>query len=59
MLPPVDPAVLERNPNFEVLYTDLCTRKLNPDASSRDTRKQRAGDEMRRVSISFFLHHPR
>jgi hypothetical protein len=51
MLPPVDPAVLERNPNFEVLYTDLCTRKLNPDASSRDTRKQRAGDEMRRVSI--------
>ncbi|KAH9875453.1 hypothetical protein J1614_004945 [Plenodomus biglobosus] len=48
MLPPVDPAVLQRNPNFEVLYKDLCTRKLNPDGSTRDTKKQRVHDEIRR-----------
>jgi hypothetical protein len=50
MLPPVDPAVLKQNPNFEVLYKDLCTRKLNPNGSTRDTKKQRVHDEMRRVS---------
>ncbi|KAH9865299.1 hypothetical protein IAQ61_009246 [Plenodomus lingam] len=48
MLPPLDPTVLQRNPNFEVLYNDLCTRKLNPDGSTRDTRKQRVHDEIRR-----------
>ncbi|KAH7382174.1 hypothetical protein BKA66DRAFT_418271 [Pyrenochaeta sp. MPI-SDFR-AT-0127] len=48
MLPPVDPTVLQRNPNFEVLYKDLCTRKLNPDGSTRDTKKQRMHDEIRR-----------
>ncbi|KAF2829634.1 hypothetical protein CC86DRAFT_435483 [Ophiobolus disseminans] len=48
MLPPVDPRVLERNPNFEVLYKDLTTRKLNPDGSTRDTKKQRMHDEIRR-----------
>lgn len=50
MLPPMDPAVLERNPNFEILYKDLCTRKMNPDGSTRDTKKQRVHDEIRRVS---------
>ncbi|KAI8935026.1 hypothetical protein NX059_008690 [Plenodomus lindquistii] len=48
MLPPVDPEVLTRNPNFEVLYKDLCTRKVNPDASTRDTRKARVHGEIRR-----------
>ena len=51
MLPPIDPAVLQRNPNFEILYKDLCTRKLNPNGSSRDTKKQRVHDEIRRVRI--------
>lgn len=50
MLPPVDPAILQRNPNFELLLKDLCTRKLNHDASTRDTRKQRVHEEIRRVS---------
>lgn len=51
MLPPIDPAVLQRNPNFEILYKDLCTRKLNPNSSTRDTKKQRVHDEIRRVRI--------
>ncbi|KAI4944722.1 hypothetical protein J4E91_008409 [Alternaria rosae] len=49
MLPPIDPAVLQRNPNFEILYKDLCTRKLNPNSSTRDTKKQRVHDEIRRT----------
>ncbi|USP81009.1 uncharacterized protein yc1106_08283 [Curvularia clavata] len=49
MLPPVDPAVLQRNPNFEVLYKDLCTRKLNASGSTRETKKQRVHDEIRRA----------
>ncbi|KAH7399090.1 hypothetical protein DE146DRAFT_656511 [Phaeosphaeria sp. MPI-PUGE-AT-0046c] len=48
MLPPVDPRVLERNTNFDVLYKDLTTRKMNPDGSTRDTKKQRIHDEIRR-----------
>ncbi|KAF2689721.1 hypothetical protein K458DRAFT_291181 [Lentithecium fluviatile CBS 122367] len=48
MLPPVGPSVLQRNPNFEILYKDLCTRKLNPDGSTRDTKKQRMHDQIRR-----------
>ncbi|KAF1917180.1 hypothetical protein BDU57DRAFT_557231 [Ampelomyces quisqualis] len=48
MLPPIDFRVLERNPNFEVLYKDLTARKLNPDGSTRDTKKQRIHDEIRR-----------
>lgn len=50
MLPPVDNTVLERNPNFEVLYKDLCARKLNQDGSTRDTKKQRMHEEIRQVS---------
>ncbi|EUC50406.1 hypothetical protein COCMIDRAFT_81854 [Bipolaris oryzae ATCC 44560] len=49
MLPPVDPALLQRNPNFEILYKDLCTRKLNPNGSTRETKKQRVHDEIRRA----------
>ncbi|KAF2185252.1 hypothetical protein K469DRAFT_165170 [Zopfia rhizophila CBS 207.26] len=48
MLPPIHPSTLERNPGFDVLYKDLCTRKLNPDGSTRDTKKQRIHDEIRR-----------
>ncbi|KAJ4365437.1 hypothetical protein N0V95_000488 [Ascochyta clinopodiicola] len=55
MLPPVDPATLQRNPNFELLYKDLRTRKLNPDGSTRDTKKQRMHDEIRRVGLSYLF----
>jgi len=55
MLPPVDPAVLKRNPNFEILYNDLLTRKLNPEGSTRDTKKQRVHDEIRKVGCCILL----
>ncbi|KNG50044.1 galactosyl transferase [Stemphylium lycopersici] len=43
-------AVVEvRNPNFEVLYKDLCNRKLNANGSTRETKKQRVHDEIRRA----------
>ncbi|KAF2263171.1 hypothetical protein CC78DRAFT_286780 [Lojkania enalia] len=48
MLPPVNPGILERNPNFAALYKDLCVRKLNPDGSTRETKKQRIHEEIRR-----------
>ncbi|KAH7117031.1 hypothetical protein B0J11DRAFT_107424 [Dendryphion nanum] len=48
MLPPVDPNILQRNPSFAILYKDLYTRRLNPDGSTRDTKKQRVHDEIRR-----------
>ena len=53
MLPPVPPDTLQRNPGFEVLLRDLCSRKLNPDGSTRDTKKQRMHEEIRRVSSSY------
>lgn len=56
MLPPIDPTVLQRNPNFEILYKDLCTRKLNPNGSTRDTKKQRVHDEIRKVMILSMSH---
>ncbi|KAH6841383.1 hypothetical protein AA0119_g9366 [Alternaria tenuissima] len=52
MLPPIDPTVLQRNPNFEILYKDLCTRKLNHNGSTRDTKKQRVHDEIRKTLTS-------
>ena len=56
MLPPIDPTVLQRNPNFEILYKDLCTRKLNHNGSTRDTKKQRVHDEIRKVMILSMSH---
>lgn len=36
MLPPVDAALLESNPNFALLYNKLTKVVLNPDASTKD-----------------------
>ncbi|KAK0706146.1 hypothetical protein B0T26DRAFT_755675 [Lasiosphaeria miniovina] len=36
MLPPVDDAVLQSNPNFAALYSTLTTVVLNPDGSSKN-----------------------
>ncbi|KAL6710661.1 hypothetical protein ACN47E_007718 [Coniothyrium glycines] len=52
MLPPVDPAVFQRNPNFETLYNDLCTRKLTSNGATRDTKRQRVHDEIHRSLIT-------
>lgn len=35
MLPPVDEAVLQSNPDFERLYKTVTTSLLNPDGSSK------------------------
>ncbi|OCL07932.1 hypothetical protein AOQ84DRAFT_408011 [Glonium stellatum] len=48
MLPPIDPSTLEQNPGFKGLYKDLSTRRLNQDGSSKDLKKQRTQDEMRK-----------
>ncbi|KAF1977773.1 hypothetical protein BU23DRAFT_526280 [Bimuria novae-zelandiae CBS 107.79] len=52
MLPAVEPKILESNPNFEVLYKDLCARKLNADGSTRDTKKQRIHEGIRQDLIT-------
>lgn len=52
MLPPNDQSALERNPKFKVLYEDIAQNKLNPDASTKDVKRQRVMDEARKVSIS-------
>lgn len=35
MLPPCDPTILESNPQFKKLYTELTSSILNPDGSTR------------------------
>lgn len=57
-LPPLDPALLDQNPGFAGLYQDLTTRKLNPDASSREVkgRRLREGEgEVGAVSLFCFV----
>ncbi len=34
MLLPIEPAIAQANPKFEVLYRDLCNNKLNSDGTS-------------------------
>lgn len=58
MLPPLDPAVLERNPKFKALYDDLLQNKLNADASTKNTKKQIQAERAREVSISWRLLLP-
>ncbi|KAI0015639.1 hypothetical protein F4780DRAFT_786540 [Xylariomycetidae sp. FL0641] len=43
MLPPIDEAIFEDNPNFEKLYKNITTNLLNPDGSTKSdpTAKQR------------------
>lgn len=52
MLPPVDPILLANNPQFEALYRDLCTNKLNPDGSSGfDQKAEKERDVFATVSL--------
>lgn len=39
MIPPCDPSILDQNPQFKRLYQNLTTNLLNPDGSTRSTRK--------------------
>lgn len=45
MLPPVDPEILSANPQFDALYRDLCTNKLEPDGTTKvDAKTQQERD---------------
>jgi hypothetical protein len=56
MLPPIDPTVLSTNPQFYILYRDLCTVKLNLDGSSTlDQKTQKDRDVFATVSGNSFL----
>lgn len=44
MIPPIDHAVLEANPQFALLHKALTTKLLNPDASTKDHPTQRERD---------------
>src|SRR5215469_1173011 len=62
MLPPIHSSILDRNPRFKVLYKDLSTSRLNPDASTRLIKQQRAQGEIekklqsiRRETIQFTI----
>ena len=46
MLPPIHSSILDRNPRFKALYKDLSTSRLNPDASTRLIKQQRAHGEI-------------
>lgn len=53
MLPPLDPKVLEQNSSFAIVYKDLCTRKLDSDGCSKESKRGRGGvvgEEVHRVS---------
>lgn len=53
MLPLVDSSVLEANVQFEALYHDLCTTKLNPDGTSKqDARAQNSPTEVRQLQCT-------
>ncbi|KAI9839579.1 MAG: hypothetical protein M1819_002205 [Sarea resinae] len=47
MLPPVDPAVLAKNPQFEKLYKQLISSKLNPDGSTKGSSAQESRDAIK------------
>ncbi|KAL1855354.1 hypothetical protein Daus18300_011072 [Diaporthe australafricana] len=42
MLPPVEEAVLQNNPEFAALYSTLTTAVLNPDGTTKDDKSQAA-----------------
>jgi hypothetical protein len=49
MLPPVAANVLENNPKFKALYTNLAGSRLNADASTRLIKQQRAQADVEKV----------
>lgn len=51
MLPPVEEAVLQNNPEFAVLYSTLTSAILNPDGTTKDDKSHvaRERDAVRKV----------
>lgn len=52
MLPPIAPSVLDSNPKFKALYTNLAGSRLNADASTRLIKQQRAQADIEKVLAS-------
>jgi len=54
MLPPVEEAVLQNNPDFAALYSTLTTAVLNPDGTTKDDKSiiARQRDAVREVHSS-------
>ena len=51
MLPPVDDAVLQNNPDFAALYKTLTTAILNPDGSTKNDPAAKERNAVREVRI--------
>ena len=49
MFPPVEPSVLENNPDFASLYKNLTTTVLNPDGTTRADPGSKARNAVREV----------
>ncbi|KIW06246.1 uncharacterized protein PV09_02719 [Verruconis gallopava] len=52
MLPPISPNVLENNPKFKALYTNLAGSRLNADGSTRLIKQQRAQAELEKQLVT-------
>lgn len=54
MLPPVEEAVLQNNPEFAALYSTLTTAVLNPDGTTKDDKSTtaRQRDAVREVHLN-------
>jgi hypothetical protein len=50
MLPPIDEAVFQSNPEFATLYKTLTTVILNPDGSTKNEPDAKARSVVREVS---------
>lgn len=57
MLPPVDPEILSANPQFDALYRDLCSNKVEEDGTTKiDAKAQKERDafkeDLRKARVS-------
>jgi hypothetical protein len=50
MLPPIDEAVFNNNPNFGILYKSLTGNILHPDGSTKNDGAAKKRDAVRQVS---------
>lgn len=50
MIPPVDPTVLESNPQFAEFYKTLTSTVLNPDGSTRNASQAKIQEEIQEVN---------
>lgn len=55
MIAPLDPVLTTSHPKFEALYRDLCTNKVNSDATSKlDPKAQKERDSLSEVRAILF-----